>query len=46
MFLILLQSLQIRTLSGLYLELRPASWAIVVIGPLAQVDICRIVTIP
>jgi hypothetical protein len=45
-FLIMLQSLQIRTWSGLYLGLRPASWAVPAIGPLGQVDICGITTSP
>jgi hypothetical protein len=32
------------TRSGLYLGLCPASWAITAIGPLAQVDICGIIS--
>jgi hypothetical protein len=40
MFSILLPSLQLRIRSGLYLGLRLASWAIVAIEPLVQIDIC------
>jgi hypothetical protein len=46
MFLILLQSLQIRSRLGLYLELHSASWAVAAIGPLALVDIYGIFTCP